>query len=142
MGPTGPLGIAIATVATQETYATNAWGNLPGGPAVTATVPESGSVMVVLTCAIEFNSSAAGSTEQAFMSFSSSGGSGDVSPSFARSRAVGTRATFIYESSSATFVVTGLSAGGHTFTAKYCISSGAGTTKFSNRSITVIPVQV
>jgi hypothetical protein len=39
---------------------------------------------------------------------------------------------------SAVFLVTGLSAGAHTFTAKYRVSGGTGT--FVNRRIAVIPL--
>jgi hypothetical protein len=71
------------------------------------------------------------------MSFSSSSGSGNVTASDTRAL-IRNLASGSFIQASATYFVTGLSAGSHTFTLEY--RSSIGTATFLNRSITVIPM--
>jgi hypothetical protein len=74
------------------------------------------------------------------MSFQSTGGTGDVAAD--DTRALGrqgvSNGNFIQ--AGATFFVTGLSPGSHTFTAKYRDTINGSTATIENRSITVIPM--
>jgi hypothetical protein len=100
---------------------------------VTVTVPASGRVVVTITAHM-----LSLQDEIGVMSFASTGGSGNV---FASS-STGLRILIPAGKSllmSATFPVTGLSPGSHTFTAKYQ-SNGGETVLFAARSIIVIPL--
>ena len=76
------------------------------------------------------------------MSFISSGGTGDVAASdtTALIRSAGTCSSTGYVQASATFVVSGLNAVTHTFTAKYRAAGTTPTATFENRSIIVLPL--
>jgi hypothetical protein len=77
------------------------------------------------------------------MSFDSSGGSGNVTASDSRAldlESLGASAASVSMQSSATFMVTGLSAGSHTFTARYRKSGSSGEVDFHNRSLVVVPL--
>lgn len=131
-GPTGPAGLSgaeSATVSSFDATISNVYTDLNEtfGPSVAATVPASGRVLVTITTFISLE------TGLAAMSFASTGGSGNVPASNSRSL-VGTP---VSNRSSASYVVEGLSAGSHTFTAKYMATSEAG---FGDRSIIVIPL--
>jgi hypothetical protein len=103
---------------------------------VTVTVPASGKVLVTVTARITPPAGATG-----FVSFTSTGGSGNVTA--ADSIALTFNNTGLGAAplqASATFFVTGLSAGSHTFTALYRVNGGLGNTNFAERSIIVIPM--
>lgn len=118
-----------STVATSQTTTSTAFTDLTtSGPAVTVTVPTSGAVLVTVTGRL-FNSAA----NFTIMGFALSGAN-TVAGTDTRSLLVfGTNAV----QASATYLVTGLTAGSTTFTAKYRVSAGTGT--FSDRSILVRP---
>jgi hypothetical protein len=142
-GPIGPPGSAVAsgvvadTVGSSESTTSVGFADLATfGPSVTVTVPASGRVLLTLTALLELVNGDFG-----IMSFESSGGSGDVSPSTDRSLFI--RAdlpTQANAQASATYVVAGLSPGSHTFTTKYRSVFGSGSVRFANRSIIVIPL--
>jgi hypothetical protein len=127
-GPAGMGGTVAATVASAGTTFSTTYTDLSTfGPSVTASVPASGQVLVVVSAQINAGDSLA------FMSFESSGGGGDVNADSSRA--------FIATAISrgcAMSLVTGLSPGLHTFTAKYQTLGAQGI--FGNRSIIVIPL--
>ena len=134
VGPTGPagtneaaVGIANGAFSTDATDFTDLVGS--PGPEVTVLVPASGHALVTVTATI-----IAGTTNIGFMSFRSTGGSGNVDADPARSLRLGNESQ-----ASATYFVTGLSPGLHTFTAQYKTSNG-NTVSFDFRSIIVIPL--
>jgi len=106
------------------------------GPSAAVAVPASGTVLVVVTALLEDDTA----SDTAWMSFVSTGGTGNVSASDARAlaREHGSGAGTGGIQASAMFEVGGLSGGAHTFTAKYRVDGGTGT--FVNRSIVVIPL--
>jgi hypothetical protein len=78
---------------------------------------------------------------EAFMSFESTGGSGDVGPDDRRSLTLAVfspRGTAMETPASATYPVSGLSPGSHTFTAKY--RTGLSGAVFAHRHIIVVPL--
>jgi hypothetical protein len=98
------------------------------------TIPASGKALVTVTGSLT-NS---GTSNQSFMGFAVSG---STTRAAADTQALivkngGNQA--ILAQGSATFFVTGLTAGSNTFTAKYRVD--AGTATFVNRSIIVIPL--
>ena len=102
------------------------------GPAVTLTTGTK--ALVIVTCFMQQNSS---SGAYGFMSFAVSGAS---SVSATDTKAVYNRMVYSSDDgmrASAVTLLTGLTAGSNTFTAKYK-ASGAGTPSFNNRSIVVI----
>jgi hypothetical protein len=133
-GAAGLSGVAVATVADFQGTSSESYTDLfTFGPSVAITVPASGQVLVTLTAQIDDGQSDQG---LALMSFTSAGGSGNVSASDSRALKVGGGGLI---QGSATYHVAGLSPGGHTFTAKY--RAGVGTlTAFRHRSIIVIPL--
>jgi hypothetical protein len=104
------------------------------GPAVTVAVPASGKVLVLLTVRVSF---ASGSARTGYMSFVSTGGTGDVLADDERAIAYRMQAGDALQVSGAYFV-SGLDAGAHTFAARYRTSLDA--VGFANRTITVIPM--
>jgi hypothetical protein len=134
-GPAGTNGVQTATIFTQQAINTDTYSDLgTPGPSVTVTVPQSGQVLVTLTAGINLNGAAAGG----FMSFESSGGSGNVGVHDQRSLTFLSNIHGTFRGS-ATFVVTGLNPGDHTFTAKYR-RQGSINVYFDGRTITVIPL--
>ena len=141
-GPAGLSGSAFGTVATsQSTTSTNYTDLSTVGPTATVTVPDSGKVLVTLTAFMTNNSN----NKDGYMSFSVV----DVAPLPSFSVVSGTAASdamslhfnddsLLSFQGSATYVVSGLSAGSHAFTAKY--RTAGGTETFANRSIIVIPL--
>lgn len=111
---------------------------LAGGPSVSATVPASGQVLVTVSAQVAAQSSG-GVERSARMSFASSGGSGDVNADDRRALAVFTTTTTKAQGS-ATYLMSGLSPGSHTFTAQYRADGGGFLASFANRSIVVIPL--
>jgi len=136
-GPEGPAGpgfdkLASATVAASETVGVMTYTDLSTpGPSVTVNIT-SGKALVTLTTRI-----ANGSLGFAYMSFAVSGAS-TVAASDNTSIMLYDPAGHFEIRASATYVVTGLTNGSNTFTAKYRESGGAST--FADRSIIVIPL--
>lgn len=125
VGATGTARVDMSESTTSTTYTVLT----TAGPEVAVTVPTSGKVLVIVT-AILFNST----TAEAFMSFDTSGA--NVS-SAADGRSVMKLGTTRMRGS-AVIVLTGLTPGSTTFTAKYRASSGTAT--FHTRSLDVIPI--
>ena len=131
-------GAASATVATQQSTSSTSFTDLAtAGPAVTVTIGSNGLALVSINCAT-FNGTAG---DGSVMGFAVSGAN-TISPSIAQSiawqnptniTAVGSIGT------SAVFLLTGLSSGSTTFTAKYQILIG-GTASFQTRYIAVVPL--
>lgn len=126
---------ATATVATDEATTSNTYTDLTtAGPAVTVTIGASGRALVIITAEI----TPSGSDDVA-MSFAVSGAStvsaSDVRALRIQGLAVGTHKL----RASATTLLTGLTAGSNTFTAKYRTSNGV-SMSFANRDIAVIPL--
>jgi hypothetical protein len=122
----GGIAPAAATVAGQQQTNQTSYTTLPGGPSVSATIGASGTAMVTITGAI---SPTAGNT--AFIGLSIDGGNASDTQSLA--------ADTNFLQASATYVITGLSQGSHTFAARYRVSGG-GNAQFSNRGIIVVPM--
>jgi hypothetical protein len=142
-GPAGTAGSQTATIANASQSNSTSYSNLGAvGPQITVAVPTSGQVLVILSATIEVTSGFAG-----YMSFDTTGGSGNVTADDQRALKVQSfSGAYVGTQSSFTTVVTGLSPGNHTFTARYRASSGCGgpggcvLPTFANRSITVIPL--
>ena len=137
-GTSGAIGAKGAVVSTSVSTTSTSYTDLSNssGPFVSVTVPASGTVLVTVTGGIASNYNG----EMGYMGFAISGAS-TASASDARSlRWTGRNETETFQAS-ATFYVTGLTAGTTNFTAKYRTESG-GThnSTFSNRNIIVIPV--
>ena len=133
-GATGTAGTTANTVATSQTTTSTTYTDLATtGPAVTVTIPASGNALVILTA-----SQSDGTNNQgAYMAFAVSGATTRAaSDTTARIVKNGTGSSAVQ--GSATFFVTGLTAGSNTFTAKYRVTGGTGT--FLNRTIIVIPL--
>jgi hypothetical protein len=117
-------------VATSQTSSSGSYTNLATtGPTVTVNVSAAGTAVITVTA---FEDAAAGG-DSCYMSFAST--SGPTSVAASDSQAV--METGGGQQASATYVVTGLSAGSYTFTARY--RSSGGTCHFSNRGLIVTP---
>jgi hypothetical protein len=126
----GLSGSANATLAGSDTTTDASYTDLSTiGPSVTASAPSSGNVLVTVT-AFMSNGAASGG----YMSFQVDATAATDATSLHFDN---TTANFAFQGS-ATYVVSGLTAGSHTFTAKY--RSGAGSETFAHRSIIVIPL--
>ncbi len=136
-GPPGFSGLVSAYIETNETVPDSGWRDLPTvGPRVTATVPASGRVLVILSAVATH-----GQAAQSAMAFESTGGSGDISPDSGLGASLVTRDVYMAQSVSTTVPVSGLSAGQHVFTAKYRKYIGASNTvTYGKRFLTVIPL--
>jgi hypothetical protein len=121
----GGTGATSATVAGQQQTNNTSYSSLGGGPAVTVTIGASGSALVTVTGAITPTLG-----NSAFMGFAVDAGAASDTEALAISND--------FAQASATYLVTGLSAGSHTFTAKYRVSGGTNA-QFANRSLIVIP---
>ena len=122
------MGATGATVATRQARDNTAYGDLTTvGPSVT--VNTGNTVIVILTALIDGAGSAG---NYGFMSFGVSGAT-TLAPTDTRSL----RSQRYAYQVSATYLVTGLTAGSNTFTAKYRTVNNV---NFENRSIIVIPV--
>jgi hypothetical protein len=127
----GLSGCTNETVATSEfTTESATYIDLSAfGPAVTVTVPSSGNVLVTLTAFMSNTANAGG-----YMGFQVETTEATDATSL---HFEGTSAGQGFQGS-ATYVVSGLTPGSHTFTAKYRASAGVET--FANRTIIVIPL--
>jgi hypothetical protein len=133
----------IDTAVGPHTTTNTAYTTLTDNPDVTATIGASGSAMVIISTRVQAEDEA----QSAFMSFAVSGTGGSVASD---ARSVSVTNPFDNGSSNnpegaalsagATFVVTGLSAGSHTFTTQYRSTNSSSDATFTNRSITVIPL--
>jgi hypothetical protein len=118
---------AFQTIGGQVQTNSTAYTDLgAAGPSVTAAIGASGIAMVTITGGITPTN---GNT--AFMGVSIDNGAA----SDTRSLQVDTN----FMQASATFIVNGLSAGNHTFAARYRVSSG-GNAQFVNRGLIVVPM--
>jgi hypothetical protein len=103
---------------------------------VTVTVPASGKVLVTVTAELSNSASAA----HTYMGFAVSGATTvAASDAQALSFTNQSNASGMTFQASATYRVTGLTAGSNTFTAKYKVSA-ASTGTYVNRNIIVIPL--
>lgn len=128
----GPSGLTQNAVAAQESTSSGSYTDLStSGPAVTITVPASGKVEVTLGAEISNSATGVG-----IMAIAISGATTTAAPA---------PRAYIYfggvnngGSTSRTTLLTGLSAGSTTFTAKY--KSTAGSCSFASREVIAIPV--
>jgi len=104
------------------------------GPAVTATIGSSGKAVVILTAGIANNTD----DTATFMGFAISGATTRAAADATALRAQNKHDDI--NQRSATYFVTGLTAGSNTFTAKYRQSTVMKIGTFVNRTIMVIPV--
>jgi len=121
----GGGGAAFVTVGGQNQTNSTTYATLPGGPAVTTTIGASGNALVTVTASItptSGNSAIMGFSIDAAAATDTQSLEADTNPMQA----------------SATYLVTGLTPGSHTFTAKYRVSGGMNA-QFANRSLIVIP---
>lgn len=126
---------STATVATTETTTSTSYTDLAtAGPAVTIAISAIGKALVHIGAELHNNTT----PDLSFMSFAVSGA---TTVAAADSVAIYlTKQTSLSDPTAkfgASFLVTGLTAGNNTFTAKYRAS--AGTARFSRRDITVVP---
>jgi hypothetical protein len=124
--------VAAALLTQQATTSTTYTDLATVGPAITLPVPASGRVLVSVTAGIQTSTGGA----SGFMSFAMSGAN-TVPPATDNSTALNLIGND-FQKASATFVLTGLSPGSTTFTAKY--RTNAGTSTFQNRLIWAIPL--
>lgn len=130
-----PGTITTATVATNETTTSSSFGDLTTvGPAVTVTIGSSGKALVTITADITPSAAAT----FGIMGFALSGANTAVA-STAQSLQFEAYTTNAGFQGSATYLLTGLSSGSTTFTAKY-EKSGSGNALFGARSIIVWPL--
>lgn len=123
-------GAATNTVATGQTTTSATYTDLvTAGPAVTVTVGVNGIALVTIGCA---QANTAGNYNN--MSFAVSGAS---TVAAADGNAMSNNGT-TFLSASKTVMLTGLTAGSNTFTAKYDTTGGTAT--FQNRQISVVPL--
>jgi hypothetical protein len=133
-GPQGPLAATAAVVATGESRANSAYGDLTtGGPSVTVSV--NSAALVIMTSRLSSNTRGICS-----MSFeATSSGGPNIAASDDRSLVGSDQHENYPLQASATYLVTGLSAGSYTFTAKYKSNAASVSCTFTSRNIIVIP---
>jgi hypothetical protein len=121
-----------ATVATSQTTTSMSYGSLTtAGPAVTVKVSAAGTALVTVTASM---SNVKGNIA-CYMSF----GTGNSTTASDTTALVTDGPPSLVPQMSATYLVTGLSAGSNTFTAYYRDESSANACTFANRSMIVIP---
>lgn len=127
-------GAATATVATNQTETNTAYDDMAtSGPAVTVTIGANGLALVTVYASVQNDTTNASS----HMGFAISGAS-TVAAADAFSLRLEAYTANNASNVSAVFLVTALTAGSTTFTAKYRVS--AGTASYADRKITVIPL--
>lgn len=127
-------GAATATVATNQTETNTSYDDMAtAGPEVTVTIGANGLALVIVYASAQ-NDTTNASTH---MGFAISGAS-TVAAADAFSLRLEAYTANNASNVSACFLVTGLTAGSNTFTAKYRVS--AGTASFADRKISVIPL--
>jgi hypothetical protein len=123
----GGVAPAFTTVAATVMTNSTSYASLGGGsPSVTATIGASGSALVTITAAITPTNG-----NLAYIGVSVDNGNASDT------QALVSDTNFLQ--ASASYVITGLSAGNHTFAARYKVSGG-GMASFANRSIIVTPM--
>lgn len=127
-----PVTAAVDTL--QSTSTTGSYVDLATpGPSVTATIGAAGKALVTITAFL--SRSTAG---QASMCYQVSGAT-SVAPTTARAVTMNTHNSLGFDlQASASFLVTGLNPGDHTFTAKY-FNVPSGSASFADRVISVVP---
>lgn len=126
------IGAQHAEVTTQETETSTSFDDMTtAGPAVTVCVGANGKALVTLSASM---TGGAGG-QYAIMGVAVSGAS---TVAASDQKALYTTDAAGEVSHSRTFLLTGLTPGNNTFTAKYRVTGGTGT--FSNRGVTVVPV--
>lgn len=124
----------VAFVAAFETTTASTAGDLATvGPTVTIDVPASGQVMVVIQSWAR--NSVAG--KQSYMGFATSGS--NTLAADLDSAVVWDQDTADYSTISGVFILTGLTAGSATFTAKFW-SEATGTATFGRRRLSAVPI--
>jgi hypothetical protein len=126
---------AVATPEVRGGASATSYGDLATvGPSVTVTVPASGRVLISVTSGMK---GATGSTV-CYMSFAGSAPNAAITADDSRALILTSNDL---QQSTASFVLSGLTAGSTTFTAKYKASTTNATAcTFSNRSIWAIPL--
>jgi hypothetical protein len=120
------------TVATSQTRTSTTYGDLTtSGPAVTATITAAGKALVTVTM---FTSTAVSGTV-CFMTYAVSGATTVAASDTKSVSSASTGGTHI----TATYLVTGLTAGSNVFTAKYRSEVSGDTCTFADRNIIVTP---
>ena len=137
-GSSGAVGAKAALVSTAVATSSTSYTDLTNsiGPAVAVTVPASGAVLVTITGGIlsSYNG------EMGAMGFALTGTNISSATDARALRWTGRNELETFQSS-ATFYISGLTAGSTTFTAKYKTETGGSkNTTFSNRNIIVIPL--
>jgi hypothetical protein len=126
------LGPGAGRVDTTQTTNNTGYTDLTtAGPSATVTIPASGKALVTVTGLINPPMNGTG-----FMSFA--GGGITAADNQALIRDAGSSTSTGYIQASATFLVTGISTGSQTFTAKY--KTDGTTVSFADRHIVVIPL--
>jgi hypothetical protein len=134
-------GYTVAEVGTLESRTSTSWGNLSTvGPTITINVPASGSLLIGVECFIEKTTLT--SAELGAMSWAATGANALPAPNFPLVQVgdfVQNGAVAPGVQTSSVNVITGLTPGSTTFTAKYATSNGTNC-NFGNRLIWAIPI--
>lgn len=139
------FGIQAATILTLESVGSATYVDMTtAGPTVTVTIGPSGRAIVWLAAANQVTDNTAGNSNLGLMSFAVSGAStlaasDDRSVRLQADVAGGAGQLIVDASVGTCLLVTGLTAGSNTFTAKYRSVSGASVAWFRNRTIVVQP---
>lgn len=126
-------GPATGSIGTSETTASNAYTDLATvGPTVNTIIGPSGIALLIIGC--DQTNGTAGAID--FMSFTASGANTivalDATSYFVKNATANTETN-----ASLSILLTQLTPGATTFTAKYRVSAGTGT--FANRTLSIIP---
>jgi len=125
---------ATNSVATAQTTTSTTYADLATtGPAVTITT---GAIALVFLTVRKMNNNTG--SQETFMSFAVSGASTVSAADTSSINLVTSTGSLPQGGFSGAFLVTGLTAGSNTFTAKYRVDGGTGS--FQNRTITVVPL--
>jgi hypothetical protein len=127
------MGIAADASVSSSTTTTNTTFTALGGPVVTSSISASGKALVMISALSESGSA----DVNCLMSFLSTGTGGEATAGDDTSIRLSERSNPIR--AGATYLVTGLTAGNHTFSARYR-ASGTTTCTWTDRNIIVIPL--
>lgn len=138
-GAVTPLKLALGQdsdyISTNQTSSSTSYTDLStAGPAVTVTVPASGSVIILMNTHIANSVS----SNTSLMSLALSGANTVSAADDSRYTIIMQAAGNGYQTRSLVYLVEGLTPGSTTFTAKYRVSAGVGT--WRHRQLTVIPI--
>lgn len=127
-------GALSTTVATSQATTSNSFTDLAtAGPAVTATIGANGLALVTISCTISQSSTSSGAIMGVAVSGASTVAVGDVNAIYFRSSN-----NNVAQTRSFTVLITGLTPGSNTFTAKYRATGATAT--FADRTLSVIPL--